>query len=65
MSHLSREEKEAFISELYSMLIDVSTPTLIGGDLNLIRCSRDKSNCVINHKWGDNFNGWIEILRLL
>src|SRR4051812_42831297 len=42
------EGKEAFIYELHSLFIDDPTPTLIGGDFNLVRFSEDKSNGNIN-----------------
>lgn len=40
-------------------------PSLIGGDFNLVRFQQDKSNGVINHKWSDNFNAWINIWNLI
>ena len=59
------EGKEAFISELNTLFLDIHTPTLIGGDFNLVRNAEDKSSGSINHKWSDNFNAWIEIWSLL
>lgn len=50
------EGKEEFISELHSLYMDNFTPTLIGGDFNLVRYNQNKSNGVINHRWSDNFN---------
>lgn len=44
------EGKEEFLSELHSLFIDYSIPTLIGGDFNLVRFNHAKSNGVINHK---------------
>lgn len=33
---------------------------MIGGDFNLVRFISDKSNGLINHKWADCFNFWID-----
>lgn len=57
--------KETFISKLQSLFLDNPVPTLIGGDFNLVRSSKDKNNGNVNQKWCDNFNAWIEIWRLL
>src|SRR4051812_4512706 len=59
------EGKGAFISELHSFFVDDNTPTLIGGDFNLIRYAADKNNGNINRKWSDSFNVWMEIWSLL
>jgi hypothetical protein len=40
-------------------------PTLISGDFNLVRYQKDKSNGVVNQKWCDKFNAWIELWGLL
>ena len=56
---------EAFLSELHALFVEDPTPTLIGGDFNLIRFASDKNNGNINRKWSDNFNAWIEIWSLL
>jgi hypothetical protein len=37
----------------------------MGGDFNLVRFQSDKSNGVINHRWSDKFNAWVEIWSLL
>lgn len=50
---------------MHILFIDNELATLIGGDFNLVRFQHDKSNGVINHKWGDNFNSWLEIWSLL
>jgi hypothetical protein len=42
------EGKEEFISELHSVFVDSSVPTLISGDFNLVRFQKDKSNGVVN-----------------
>lgn len=50
------EGKESFISELHGLFIDDQTPTLIGGDFNLVRYKKDKTNGKVNLKWCDKFN---------
>ena len=59
------EKKEAFISELHELFVDYHGHTLIGGDFNLVRFQKDKSNGVIDHKWSDKFNAWVKIWSLL
>jgi hypothetical protein len=38
---------------------------LISGDFNLVRYQKDKSNGIVNQKWCDKFNTWIELWGLL
>jgi endonuclease/exonuclease/phosphatase family metal-dependent hydrolase len=59
------EGKEEYISELHSSFVDNNIPTLIGGDFNLVRFQKDKSNGVVNQKLCDKFNSWIELWGLL
>ena len=59
------EGKEAFISELHSLFVENSIPTLIGGDFNLVRFSTNKSNGNINRRWSDNFNARVEMWGLM
>jgi hypothetical protein len=59
------EGKQAFIDELHSVMAGWQGPTLIGGDFNLIRFTSDKSNGIINHRWADAFNDWVNIWGLL
>jgi exonuclease III len=59
------EGKEEFISELHSIFLDTKIPTLISGDFNLVRFQKDKSNGIVNQKWCDKFNAWIDIWGLL
>lgn len=59
------EGKDDFLSELHSICLDNNQPTLIGGDFNLTRYQKDKSNGRINHRWSDKFNAWIHIWSLL
>jgi hypothetical protein len=53
------EGKQEFLDELHDIMTSRKGPTLIGGDFNLVRFARDKSNGVINHRWSDAFNDWI------
>jgi exonuclease III len=59
------DKKEAFISELHSLCLDFHGHSIIGGDFNLVRFQGDKSNGVIDHRWSDKFNAWIEIWSLM
>jgi hypothetical protein len=38
---------------------------MIGGDFNLVRYQSDKSNGVIDFKWADKFNVWVEMWALV
>ena len=42
------EGKERFIAELHPLFLEDPLPTLIGGDFNLVRYAKDKSNENIN-----------------
>jgi exonuclease III len=59
------EGKEEFLSELHTLFLDNNLPTLVSGDFNLVRFQEDKSNGVVNQKWCDKFNAWIEIWGLI
>lgn len=59
------EGKQEFIDELHSLLNNWDGPTLIGGDFNLVASAKEKSNGVINHKWVDSFQDWIQSFGLL
>lgn len=59
------EGKDDFLSELHYLFLDDKTPTLIGGDFNLVRYKKDKSNGKVDLKWCDKFNAWIEIWSLM
>lgn len=41
------------------------SPALIGCDFNLVRSQEDKSNGVVDFKWIDKFNAWVEIWALM
>jgi len=32
---------------------------MVGGDLNIVRFQSEKNNGMINHRWSDAFNDWI------
>lgn len=59
------EHKLEFISELRNSLNCWSGHTLVGGNLNLVRECRDKSNGVINQHWANLFNVWINKFGLI
>ena len=59
------ETKQEFISALHELFVDWDGPAIIGGDFNLVRCSEDKSNRVVNYKWVDKFNLWIDMWALI
>jgi hypothetical protein len=44
------EGKQEFIDELHQIMHSWQGPILLGGDFNLVRNSREKSNGVINQK---------------
>jgi hypothetical protein len=60
-----REENEAFISELHELFLNWDGPTMIGGDFNLVRYQSNKSNVVIDFKWADKFNAWIDMWAMV
>jgi hypothetical protein len=53
------EGKIEFIDELHNILSRWRGPTMIGGDFNHSRFSLDKSNGVINQRYADCFNDWV------
>jgi hypothetical protein len=53
------------MSELHCLCLDYQGHSIIGGDFNLVRYQGDKRNCVIDHRWSDKFNAWVEIWSLL
>jgi endonuclease/exonuclease/phosphatase family metal-dependent hydrolase len=40
-------------------------PLFIGGDFNLVRSQKDKSNGVVDLKWCEKYNDWIDKNSLL
>jgi hypothetical protein len=58
------EHKLAFINKLHNVFASWNGPTLVGGDFNLIRESRENTGN-INQHWADLFNDWINKLALL
>jgi hypothetical protein len=59
------EGKQEFIDELHQIMHSWQGPFLLGGDFNLVRNSREKSNGVINQKWVDAFNNWVDLWGLI
>jgi exonuclease III len=53
------EKKQDFIDELQEIRMH-KKPLLIGGDFNLVRSQKDKSNGVVDVKWFENYNDWID-----
>jgi hypothetical protein len=54
------ERKQNFIVELHNILLNEKTPTILGGDFNLVRFQKDKSNGRVDLRWCDKFNDWID-----
>jgi endonuclease/exonuclease/phosphatase family metal-dependent hydrolase len=53
------ENKQEFLDELYDCVVEYKEPLHIGGDFNLVRFQKDKSNGVVDIKWCDKYNEWI------
>lgn len=47
---LMRMSKRFFLDELENIMGSWSGPIIVGGDFNLVRSIKDKSNGVVNHK---------------
>jgi hypothetical protein len=60
-----KDLKQSFLDELEKVMGSWTGPTLIGGDCNLVRFIRNKSNGIINHRWADSFNSGIGKWSLL
>jgi exonuclease III len=58
------EKKQEFLDELCE-LGSYGEAILIGGDFNLVRSKKDKSNEVVEVKWCEKFNEWIDKNSLL
>jgi hypothetical protein len=52
------EGKLEFLAELHEVMASWSGPTLIGGDFNLVRFQKEKSNDIINFIHSSAFNEW-------
>jgi exonuclease III len=59
------EKKQEFIDELYSICLNAQYPFIRGGDFNLVRFMKDKSNNKVDLKWCEKFNEWIDKSNLL
>jgi hypothetical protein len=54
--HGNEETKNEFINELHMMMEGWQGPTLVGGDFNLVRNQKEKSNGNINFYHANNFS---------
>jgi hypothetical protein len=54
------EQKASFLVGLEDVMSSWKGPLLIGSDFNLVRFVSDKSNVLINHRWADCFNEWVD-----
>jgi hypothetical protein len=61
----SDDKREEFIDELHRLIDEIKVPVIIGGDFNLVRYKKDKSNGCVYFKWCDKFNEWIDKYGLL
>jgi hypothetical protein len=52
--------KQNFLDELEKIMSSWQGPIMVGSDFNLVRSINDKSNGIVNFKWMDLFNEWIE-----
>jgi endonuclease/exonuclease/phosphatase family metal-dependent hydrolase len=59
-----KEFKTAFLSELVRTCQQNTLPTLIGGDLNIMRNSKEKNNDCFNNRWPFLFNAVIDSFDL-
>jgi hypothetical protein len=53
------ELKITFLEELELVMAKWQEPSLIGGDFNLVKSQREKSNGIVNFNHVDMFNDWI------
>lgn len=49
-----------FLNELHEIMSKSQEPTMLAGDFNLVRFLADKSNSVINYRWAQAFNEWVD-----
>jgi hypothetical protein len=54
------ESKNEFVDELHMVMGDGNDPVILGGDYNLVRSQKEKSNGVVNYNHNSLFNEWIE-----
>lgn len=59
------EQRQTFLDELDLVMNSWQGPILIGGDFNLVRFLSDKNNRIINHRWADGFNEWVDKWALI
>jgi hypothetical protein len=58
------DEKEGFLAEMVNMCSHEQLPTMIGGDFNILRSSKEKNNDRFNNRWPFLFNAFIDGLNL-
>lgn len=54
------DRKLEFLEELDSIMDLWHGPVMLGADFNLVRFTSDKNTGIINHRWADLFNSWID-----
>jgi hypothetical protein len=59
------ELKTTSLEKLELVMTKWQGPSLIGGDFNLVRSQREKSNGVVNFNHVDMFNDWINRCGLI
>jgi hypothetical protein len=59
------EHKLEFFNELHNTYASWNGPTLVGGNFNLIRESKEKNNGNTNQHWANMFNDWINKFALI
>jgi hypothetical protein len=59
------DQKMDFITELHDIMDNNSLPILFGGDFNLVRNAKEKSNANVNAQWVFLFNDWVNKWNLV
>jgi hypothetical protein len=59
------DHKLQLFSDLHDIMEKHQLPTLIGGDFNLVRNAKEKSNAHFNAQWAFLFNDWINKWNLI
>lgn len=65
MALLMMIKKDNFLKELHDLYSDRESPSITGGDFNIVRGPEDKSNGVVDFNWCDKFNSWIDECGIL
>jgi hypothetical protein len=56
---LYEDIKDELIEELHMVMESRQDPTLAGGDFNVVRSQKEKSNGIINFNHATSLNNWI------